>query len=379
MAGFDDTGLNPKPLGDIIEEFNTAYVQIYGIGFDTDPSTPDGQKIGVMSTNLAQLWDSMDGLYLALNPDTAQGFALDRVCQINYVSRLPGDKTEVDITVEGLPFQRIAADTIFGMSSNPDAAFTPEADYNLSATGEATFTVYSTEYAPITVGIGDIDKVISALPGIRNVYNTAAGTEGRVGETDAELRIRRNRSVSLIAKAHIESVEAQIAQVDNVTYVEGYENFTAIPDANGIPGRSIMMVVDGGVDALVAQAIRNSKPLGTGTAGNTTVTISGSDYSFERPTPVPIFLELDIVPQADYPTNGDDLVKEACVAFGETLGIGIDAWGLRFADAANDINGCEVVDVRIGTGATPTGTRVVIDFNELSTYDVANIVIAAVP
>ena len=69
------------------------------------------------------------------------------------------------------------------------------------------------------------------------------------------------------------------------------ENWTDLSDVNGVPGHSINVIVDGGVDEAIARVVFDRKPAGTGMLGNTQVSLTDSRgrvrlVRFDRPAMV---------------------------------------------------------------------------------------------
>lgn len=101
--------------------------------------------------------------------------------------------------------------------------------------------------------------------------------------------------------------------------------------SGGRPPKSFEAVVEGGSDADIALKIWQLKPAGILTFGNTHVVVTDSQgnpqgINFSRATPVYIWVDvvLTLNPQETFPTNGQELVSQAILAYGNTLGIGID-------------------------------------------------------
>ncbi len=70
--------------------------------------------------------------------------------------------------------------------------------------------------------------------------------------------------------------------LSDIQRVKGYENTSSVTDDNGIPGHSICMVVEGGKEREIAEAIYSHKTPGCGTYGETLVNVA-SVYGFETP------------------------------------------------------------------------------------------------
>lgn len=99
----------------------------------------------------------------------------------------------------------------------------------------------------------------------------------------------------------------------------------------GRPPKSFECVVEGGSDADIAEEIWLSKPAGIATYGNTQHTIVDSQGEnqaifFSRPVPIYIWVNvtLTLYSEETFPSNGLQLVQQAILAYGDSLGVGVD-------------------------------------------------------
>ena len=132
------------------------------------------------------------------------------------------------------------------------------------------------------------------------------------GETDDEYRARYGRLVARNARGSAEAILAAVLSVEGVTDALIRENATAAEvteQGKTIGAYSICLVVDGGTDEAVAAAIARSKPVGTGTSGETSVDVPHAGgwsvlIRLSRVTPVPIKVKLALTLMAGFPSDG---------------------------------------------------------------------------
>ncbi len=132
------------------------------------------------------------------------------------------------------------------------------------------------------------------------------------GETDDEYRARYGRLVARNARGSAEAILAAVLSVEGVTDALIRENATATEvteQGKTIGAYSICLVVDGGTDEAVAAAIARSKPVGTGTIGETSVDVPHAGgwsvpIRLSRVTPVPIKVKLALTLMAGFPSDG---------------------------------------------------------------------------
>ncbi len=158
--------------------------------------------------------------------------------------------------------------------------------------------------------------------------------------------------------------------------------------SGGRPPKSFEAVVVGGTDAAVAYQIWLTKPAGIETYGNTTVIIIDSQgnnqaINFSRAVPVYLWLLMTITlnPQETFPVNGLQLISNAILNYGNSLGIGIDVILQRLEAQAFLVPGVATATATIAKtyslSDTPiyVSTDIDIGNTEVSTWDLSRIVV----
>jgi hypothetical protein len=119
--------------------------------------------------------------------------------------------------------------------------------------------------------------------GVTSVNNpTIYTTLGINEESDQDLRIRRQTSVSISAQGYYASLLAALQNVSGVGVGNAFihENVTGATDVDGIPGHSIWVIVGGSfATADVANAIYQKRSAGCGMFGAQTYNITQADGS----------------------------------------------------------------------------------------------------
>ena len=150
------------------------------------------------------------------------------------------------------------------------------------------------------------------------------------GETDDEYRARYGRLVARNARGSAEAILAAVLSVEGVTDALIRENATAAEvteQGKTIGAHSICLVVDGGTDEAVAAAIARSKPVGTGTIGETSVDVPHAGgwsvpIRLSRVTPVPIKVKLALTLMAGFPSDGTSRIVTLVVDHVKGLALG---------------------------------------------------------
>lgn len=136
---------------------------------------------------------------------------------------------------------------------------------------------FTQEYGRVTLPYGIVTKMVNNIAGFESVTNQLEPTYGRLKETDIELRQSYLAKSALRSNTMIDSIVAELLNnVDNVESASGYENDTNTIDARGLPPHSIEIMVEGGKNNEIAQAILRRKAGGIQTYGSVVVNVPGN-------------------------------------------------------------------------------------------------------
>ena len=203
---------------------------------------------------------------------------------------------------------------------------------NLSTEEVTSIIVFdSEEYKRIQLTEGSITEIITSTAGFKKCTNLAIPVFGRERETDIELRQSYAAKQSYRSATMLESITSAIMNnVKEVSSAVAFENDTDIKDSDGRPPHSIEVVVDGGIDAEIAQQILLYKAAGIQTFGSVVVDVPSSfgnatiPVKFNRPSAVYVWLKVSIVKNPDeaMPPNYETLVKETIMNYAEKITAG---------------------------------------------------------
>lgn len=385
--GISTEGFKRKRLDQLLEELNAEVKSIFGDNFNVSSESPDGQINGIISESNANLWEIAEESYNAFNPSSATGVTLSNLVQLNGITRLPSTPSRVQLSLTGTPGIVIPINSLVSTSDTSDQ-FSTELEVTLDGAGNGSVFASALIVGPILALSGTVTKIDTPITGWASVTNLTDAQVGTNEETDVELRARRERSVARDAQAIIDAIYAGVANVPGVTQTTVLENDTNLTDSNGIPPHSFHVIVVGGVDVEIANVIWLKKPAGILSFGSTTTQILDSqgiphNISFSRPTTVDIYVEVDLTVFPEYPSNGDDLIKQAIVDYsngnlihGREFGLSDDVIYTRLYTPINSVQGHEIVSMRIGLTPNPTGiANIPISTTEVSNFIISNIVV----
>lgn len=231
------------------------------------------------------------------------------------------------------------------------------AQINLDANNIGTATYVSSHLQVMN----DIASLLLARPEI------SAATVGGTGNRELTIEMNQGEEVE---------IDFNLSGAGAPTYTE----------SGGRPPKSFEAVVEGGSDADVALKIWQLKPAGIQTFGNTHVIITDSQgnsqaIDFTRATPVYLWADvlLTLNPQETFPINGQELVAEAILAYGNSLGIGIDVLIQRVQAVCVSIPGVGSATVQLArtldltTTPSYVSTDISIGQTEISVWDLSRI------
>jgi len=385
--GISSTGFKRKRLDLLLAELNSEVKSIFGENFNVSPESPDGQVNGVISESNANLWEIAEESYNAFNPKAASGVTLSNLVQLNGITRLPDTKSKAELNLTGDPGTVIPEGSLVSTSDTGNELST-DTSVTIDGAGNAVVQATALEFGPITMLAGTITEIDSPVTGWDTVNNTADATEGTNEESDTGLRARRQRSVARDAQSIIDGIRAAVENIDNVTQSVVLENDTDAVDANGLPAHSFQVVVSGGTDIDVADIIWLKKPAGIQAFGDITEQVIDSqgishDISFSRPTAVIIYVEVTITTFAEYPANGDALIKQAIVDYANgdlvdnrSFGLADDVIYTRLYTPINNVPGHEIDDLQISITSPAVGVvNIPISVTEIADFQIANITV----
>lgn len=381
--GVTDSGFVPKRLADISESLKTRLNGITDsngntISVDLEDSTLLSQLILLNAEALSECWEAASAVATQFDPRYAVGPFLSGVVQLNGLFRKDPTPTVINITLYGTSGTVISAGKLIATSDN-EHTFRIDSDYIVGVGGSVTGTATSTEKTVVVVADGSSMNIQSPIVGWTNVVCNSTAVDGISQETDEELRIRQQLSTQATAQRESEAIESSVREVAGVEFVKLYENPTTSTDSKGIPAGSICVIVKGGTDLAVATAIYNKMACMTQTYGTTTETFDLVDVKFQRPTDTPIYINVEVKAKTGFPTDYENIVKDAIIAFASASSTGYTPGQTVFASElicpVNAVGGLAVTSLGVSDDDVTYASSVEIDWNKIATFDAVNITV----
>lgn len=390
----------------------------FGGGLNPQLSAPQGQIASSQAAIVADKDSQIAYLSNQFDPQYAEGRYQDALARIYFLTRKPAVSTAVTCTLGGLPSTPIPAGTLaYDTSGN---AYILLGSVTIGSESTVSSSWQNLIPGPIPCPPGTLIQVGQAINGWDTITNPAAGTLGNVVESRADFEFRRFNSVAINGEGTCPTIYANVFEVANVLdcfvidnpygvadsgdpLISGIRNSTHYPLAS----HSIYIVVVGGDDQDIANAIWGKKdvgasysanPAGTPVPGDGTVSTqtvldtSGYNFpqpsyqvSFIRPGALPIFFAVQIANTPNLPSNLTTLVQNAIIAqFNGQNGnararIGSAILAAQYYAAVSNIGSyLALLSIAVGIAASPTGDEVQLGIDQTPTLMAGNISVTLV-
>ena len=380
-------------LSGVQEDINTAF----GGGVNPSLQTPQGQLAQSETALIGQKNNEIAYIANQVNPAFASGIWQDAIGYIYFITRIPGAGTVVQATCTGavgtvIPAGAIAQDTSGYLYSSVSSATIPPS-------GSVTIEFQNQTQGPIACNIGALSNIYTAIAGWDTITNTTAGALGNYVESRADFEARRAASVAGNAVNSLQSIYGAVASLANVIgvlVVDNPSNGTVNygPTSYPLAPHSVCVSVAGGTSSDIAQAIWGKKPPGCNYNGNTSVTVYDNNYStpvpytvtYLTPTSVPVYFNVNIKNSSLLPANITTLVQNAVIqtfngldGSGPAVSIGSTSYSGRYYANINAISpNVNVIEVYLGTSASPTTLSLTMGIDQLPTLTASNILVTLV-
>lgn len=299
-----DNGLVTQDLQSIKDDLVEQYNQVYGADVNLEQNSPDGQLINIAAQAKMDILDLVTQYYNNLDPDRVVGIPQQILYKLNglTIKAYTYSYCYVDVvvtesvTLEGLDDNIESADGIGYTVRDVNGVRWILAETQDLLPGTHTLNFRAADLGQVTSSPNTITVMETIVRGVASVNNPAANyLTGGQGETSAEFRLRRNKSMNLPSQSFIDSIESQMLSLTNVTQCKVYDNKTDTT-ANGIPPHQIWVIVQGGDRDDIARVIYNNLPPGIGMKGDESVEVQRAVseqteiINFDLASSVPLYI-----------------------------------------------------------------------------------------
>ncbi|AVK03326.1 MULTISPECIES: baseplate J/gp47 family protein [Pseudomonas aeruginosa group] len=376
MGQLTDKGYVGQRLDSILEELDRGFRAIYGNDIDLAPDSPDGQMLGLIAQIRADLEELGETIYRALDPDHAGGAWLEqRAAYAGLLRRRARYSYLRGVLLGGRPGTILPAGSVLRDINQGRWQLVDET--LLGADGSARGDFRSVELGAFPLPADAPLAPETLVLGWSAASNRQPAEVGAEEETDAELRARFFRSRARPAQNSLDGMVAEILQLADVREVVGLENTGNQTDANGVPPHSLNLIVDGGDERAIAEAIFQRKTAGTGLRGEVEVTLADSQgiirtLRFDRPQTVACRALIEVRRDAEFSAVDSAAIRAALAA--SDFRIGQDVQLSRLYSPVNTVQGFWVSQLRIArVGQAPAAANIEIGVRQRARFDPADI------
>lgn len=407
-------GFVPATAPEVRAEIEAEVRAAWGASIPLGDDTFDGFLIGIVSERLGLLWEIGEISFSSMDRDAASGARLRSLGALTgtfelvelpstVIETLTGDpgfvvpegtiiatastdvrfETATNTTLVALPswaaiayavgdrvtnvsrcYQCITAGTSAAAGpTGTSADYTDGGGVHWKYLGEGTaatdVVMTSLETGAIEALADDLTSIETPVGGLSSARNLADAEIGRDKQTDEEFRLLVEAELAQPGTGTPDAIRAAMLEVAGVINAHVFFNSTEVTDVNGLPPHSTEILVQGGTDQAIADAIWANVPIGITTIGSVTAFVIDSEgvsqtVKFSRPTSYNIYIVVILVKEAtEY--AGDAAVKTAIVTWGDEQKVGKDVVASAIAAQAFAVAGVlDVTEVRIYTDVIGT-------------------------
>lgn len=382
---YDTTGISIQTLTEILDERENNLQSFLGADFIISGDSAIGNLQAADSDRELDIQELILYCFNQLDPDQAEGIVLDWICALNNITRYSAEKTTIPLTITGTPNVSKDIGEIIVIDNDTDEYFTNKTAFTVGIGGTVNVEFEATSFGDITASSSHSYSLKTASSGISSVAWNLSGSYlvGRYAETDTELRARRTYTIDLTATSTLASIRANVSDVNGVSYLNVYENDTN-STVDTIPAKAFEVVVLGGSNSDIAQAILEKKPAGIQAYGTTTEAITdenGNSFNigFTRPTEIPVEFRITAkVSSTQSETWETNLKQTLLTKFEELYDVGSDIYVFDLYCVLNSIP--EIINVtqfqvQKEIDSNSWSDSLIINKRELATLSISNIII----
>lgn len=247
----NENGLQIATQAELSTYFTTNYQAIYGSNINLSSSTQDGQFLNIVLQSILDNAELFLSIFNSFDPDNAIGKILDQRVALNGIQRQAGTFSTTDVTITlsqsvNLYGQDQTLQPIFTVSDNGGVQWQLITTQLGVGPGVVTGSFRAVNPGAVFTNPNTIRVPVTIILGVILINNPNTQTSVGINEeTDAELRIRRQQSVSASSQGYLAGLLGTLLNINGVNSAFVYENTTSSTDANGVPGHSIWVIVSG--------------------------------------------------------------------------------------------------------------------------------------
>jgi len=273
-----DQGYVVDTTREIIDAMASDAITSYeGQDIDTSDNGVLGILLGLVATQINQQSQTLGELFNGQDPDTAEGKSLDNLAYRNGLLRKGAAPTTASVVfTNNTGIEQVLLEGTKVVSTAGDEYTTDEQITLATAVGSQASVVVT---CLVNGRLEAPANSINDYPGggdLVLVTNPEAASTGVDRESDQELRIRLKRFLQAGGNSTENAIASAVSNIAGVTDVAVVSNDDVVPVSRGLdrpdrPAKSFEVVVEGGSDTDIAEAIALSKAAGIQSFGDTII------------------------------------------------------------------------------------------------------------
>lgn len=289
--GLSDAGLVVPRTADYLTEIRDSYAALSGIAVDWDSDLVLGILTAIMAQLLGQQAEGLQAVYDSFDVNNAAGVQLANLASLVGVGRKSATAGQVTLTLTG------TVGTVIGEGKQAEgggadgrARWALSESVVIGAGGTADVVAVAVVPGRTIALAGEIDTIVTPVPGWDAVTNAANATPGTDDEKDPALRARRRQSIQLSAGLGIGAIRAKLLALDFIEAAAVIDN----PDNESRVVQGISMLAHSYLPVLlpnpltldqidtVHRLLYDSTPLSTRSSATDEVALVVGDDGFEK-------------------------------------------------------------------------------------------------
>lgn len=258
--------------------------------------TPEQAWFGLIAQEIISAENTIALIFDQLSSTTAEGVGLDALFSVLDLIRKPAQPTTVKVQMSGTPLVPLNNQLVLQEDTQQLFQFPPQ--FTVPDTGAAQTILTSVQNLPIQINTGNSNWTPVNPPNTA-IFTITALEDSHVGnplETDEAFVLRKSRELGVLSIATEPAIISAVSQVQGVASLNGEFNRSPVTSASGVPGWYMEIVVEGGADLEIANAIDLFRHGEEATFGNVQVNASsGRVVFFSRPSIVDVKMQFTIV------------------------------------------------------------------------------------
>ncbi len=321
------TGIQIQSLQEIKDEWDTELRSLFGNDFKLANGSVAGKVVGIASEREALLQQLVQTIIDVFDTNNATGVLLEILAGITDTQKQGATQSQsTDFLATGTPATAINDGRQFQLDQTEDVWEIVNGPYVIPGGGSIAVEAQAVETGPTvfqTTGPSGW-SIILGVPGWDDIESTADIDPEDIGsdiESDEELRQRRKDEL-LINGNDLEAIRAIVKKVSGVTLVRTFENTSPSLTVDGIPPGAFEVMVDGGSDQAIAEAIESRRPPGAQAFGTTLTNVTTSqndivEIGHTRPADIDLWILITADTtgaEGDLPANAEQTILDAVLA-----------------------------------------------------------------